>query len=150
MSGPVFKSPPQLYRWALKIETQFKSLLRQKRPLSGDFTGRHYNISMQFVTRNWAYTHHCGLKYHFRKQGNAPLTKIHRIRSPGCTRACTIQTSYLYKYYCGACMHCMEKKSQLMRLWYLSHRRPTKAQVSLRIRAVSPEPSLFAHMKYGS
>ena len=40
--------------------------------------------------------------------------------------------------------------SQLMRLWYLSHRRPAKAQASLRILAVSPEPSLFAHMKYGS
>ena len=40
--------------------------------------------------------------------------------------------------------------SQLMRLWYLSHRRPAKAQASLRIRAVSLEPSLFAHMKYGS
>ena len=35
-------------------------------------------------------------------------------------------------------------------LWYLSHRRPAKAQASLRIRAVSPEPSLFAHMKNGS
>ena len=37
-----------------------------------------------------------------------------------------------------------------MRLWYLSQRRPAKAQASLCIRAVSPEPSLFAHMKYGS
>ena len=37
-----------------------------------------------------------------------------------------------------------------MRIWYLSHGRPAKAQASLRIRAVSPEPSLFAHMKYGS
>ena len=37
-----------------------------------------------------------------------------------------------------------------MRLWYLSHRRPAKAQASLHIRAVSPEPSLFAHMKHGS
>ena len=27
---------------------------------------------------------------------------------------------------------------------------PVKAQASLRIRAVSPEPSLFAHMNYGS
>ena len=33
---------------------------------------------------------------------------------------------------------------------YLSHRRPAKAQASLRIRAVSSEPSLFAQMKYGS
>ena len=31
-----------------------------------------------------------------------------------------------------------------MRLWYLSHRRPVKAQASLRIRAVLPEPLLFA------
>ena len=37
-----------------------------------------------------------------------------------------------------------------MRLWYLSHRRQSKAQESLRIRAVSPEPSLFLHKKYGS
>ena len=37
---------------------------------------------------------------------------------------------------------------QLMRLWYLSHRRPAKALASLRIRTVSPEPSQFAHMKY--
>ena len=36
--------------------------------------------------------------------------------------------------------------SQLMRLWYLSHRRTAKAQARLRIRAVSPEPLLFAHI----
>ena len=29
-------------------------------------------------------------------------------------------------------------------------RRPANAQASLRTRAVSPEPSLFAHIKYGS
>ena len=40
--------------------------------------------------------------------------------------------------------------SQLMRSWYLPHRRQAKAHPSLRICAVSPEPSLFAHMKYGS
>ena len=34
--------------------------------------------------------------------------------------------------------------SKHMRLWYLSHRQPAKAQASLRICAVSPEPSLFA------
>ena len=36
-----------------------------------------------------------------------------------------------------------------MRLWYLSHRRPAKAQASLRGCAVLPEPLLFARMKYG-
>ena len=40
--------------------------------------------------------------------------------------------------------------SQLMSLWYLPHRQPVKAQVRLRIRAVSPELSLFARIKYGS
>ena len=40
--------------------------------------------------------------------------------------------------------------NQCMRLWYLSHRRPAKDQASLRIRAVLPEPSLFANIKYGS
>ena len=45
---------------------------------------------------------------------------------------------------------CSHNMSHLMRLWYLSHRRPAKAQASLHIRAVSPEPSLFAYMKYGS
>ena len=39
--------------------------------------------------------------------------------------------------------------SQLIRLWYLPHRRPAKGQASLRIPTVSPEPSLFAHMKIG-
>ena len=40
--------------------------------------------------------------------------------------------------------------SQRMKLWYLSHRRPLMAQTSLHIHTVSPEPSMFAHIKYGS
>ena len=40
--------------------------------------------------------------------------------------------------------------SQLMRLWYSLYRQTAKAQARLSIRAVSPEPSLFAHIKYGS
>ena len=39
------------------------------------------------------------------------------------------------------------KRASSVGLWYLSHRRPAKAQASLRNRAVSPEPSLFARMK---
>ena len=34
-------------------------------------------------------------------------------------------------------------------VWYLSHRRPAKAQASLHIHAVSSELSPFAYMKYG-
>ena len=43
----------------------------------------------------------------------------------------------------------LSRSGQHMRLRYLSHRWPAKAQASLRICAVSPESSLFAHMKYG-
>ena len=48
------------------------------------------------------------------------------------------------------CRIISEQMSHLMRLWYLSHKRPGKAQASLPIRAVSPEPSLFAYIKYES
>ena len=40
--------------------------------------------------------------------------------------------------------------SQLMRLSYLSNMRPAKAQASLCIHAALPEPSMFAHIKYGN
>ena len=33
---------------------------------------------------------------------------------------------------------------RVKRIWYLSHMRAAKVQASLRIRAVSPEPSLLA------
>ena len=36
------------------------------------------------------------------------------------------------------------------RIWYLSPMRAAKVQASLRIRAVSPEPSLLAHTSSGS
>ena len=47
-------------------------------------------------------------------------------------------------------MSAINNLSLLMRLQYLSHRRPAKAQASLHIRTVWPEPSLFAHMNFGS
>ena len=34
---------------------------------------------------------------------------------------------------------------RVKRIWYLSHMRAAKVRASLRIRAVSPEPSLLAH-----
>ena len=34
---------------------------------------------------------------------------------------------------------------RIKRIWYLSPMRAAKVQASLRIRAVSPEPSLLAH-----
>ena len=47
-------------------------------------------------------------------------------------------------------MQTNNENSQLMRLCYLSHRRPSKAQASLRIHTASPGPSLFVHIKHGS
>ena len=38
-----------------------------------------------------------------------------------------------------------EYMGRVKRIWYLSHMRAAKAQASLRIRAVSPEPPLLAH-----
>ena len=39
----------------------------------------------------------------------------------------------------------MQYMDRVKRIWYLSHMRAAKVQASLRIRAVSPEPSLLAH-----
>ena len=39
----------------------------------------------------------------------------------------------------------MLQLNRVKRIWYLSHMRAKKVQASLRIRAVSPEPSLLAH-----
>ena len=39
----------------------------------------------------------------------------------------------------------MHKMDRVKQIWYLSHMRAAKVQASLRIRAVSPEPSLLAH-----
>ena len=36
---------------------------------------------------------------------------------------------------------------RVKRIWYLSPMRAAKVQVSLRVRAVSPEPSLLAHTR---
>ena len=38
-----------------------------------------------------------------------------------------------------------DKMDRVKRIWYLSPMRAAKVQASLRIRAVSPEPSLLAH-----
>ena len=39
---------------------------------------------------------------------------------------------------------------RVKRIWYLSPMRAAKVQASLRIRAVSPEPSLLAHISSDS
>ena len=39
----------------------------------------------------------------------------------------------------------IDKMDRVKRIWYLSPMRAVKVQASLRIRAVSPEPSLLAH-----
>ena len=39
----------------------------------------------------------------------------------------------------------LQYMDRVKRIWYLSHMRAAKVQASLRIRAVSPEPSLLAY-----
>ena len=43
----------------------------------------------------------------------------------------------------------MNNLDQPVGFWYLSHMRAAKAHASLRIRAVSPDPSLRVHTTYG-
>ena len=62
----------------------------------------------------------------------------------------SVQNLIYILWFCFLREHIIKQLGQLMRLLYLLHRRPGKAQASLRIRAVSPEPSLFAHMTIGS
>ena len=42
---------------------------------------------------------------------------------------------------------CKNDMDRVKRIWYLSPMRAAKVQASLRIRAVSPEPSLLAHTR---
>ena len=58
---------------------------------------------------------------------------------------------FYFYFYVPAYMYKVFNWSSSWDIWYLSsHRRPAKAQASLRIRTASPEPSLLAHIKYGS
>ena len=51
------------------------------------------------------------------------------------------QTVEIFTFYSIQTLHVGRAK----RIWYLSPMRAAKVQASLRIRAVSPEPSLLAH-----
>ena len=46
---------------------------------------------------------------------------------------------------CAGCLLVCPYLGRAKRIWYLSPMRAAKVQASLRIRAVSPEPSLLAH-----
>ena len=46
---------------------------------------------------------------------------------------------------CNKCCTLIYNMDRVKRIWYLSPMRAAKVQASLRIRAVSPEPSLLAH-----
>ena len=50
-----------------------------------------------------------------------------------------------YRFFFSLTFLCSNKMGRVKRIWYLSPMRAAKVQVSLRIRAVSPEPSLLAH-----
>ena len=63
-------------------------------------------------------------------------------------------TIFLYRVYTSSfsffflvIFYCTVKRytDRVKRIWYLSPMRAAKVQASLRIRAVSPEPSLLAH-----
>ena len=53
----------------------------------------------------------------------------------------SLQTQQYVRLWCR--MH-IYHTDRVKRIWFLSHMRAAKVQASLRIRAVSPEPSLLA------
>ena len=56
---------------------------------------------------------------------------------------------FFFFFYFGSCWTTLREKAlqldRVKRIWYLLPMRAAKVQASLRIRAVSPEPSLLAH-----
>ena len=69
------------------------------------------------------------------------------VNGPGCSPAIRFHSEWHWTkikewfelWYTGTHL------DRVKRIWYLSHMRAAKVQASLRIRAVSPEPSLLAH-----
>ena len=56
-----------------------------------------------------------------------------------------ITLTWLFDFMVGDLFPRCDKLGRAKRIWYLSPMRAAKVQASLRIRAVSPEPSLLAH-----
>ena len=56
-----------------------------------------------------------------------------------------ISTFFYIKIYFPTIAHAIHYMDRVKRIWYLSPMRAAKVQASLRIRAVSPEPSLLVH-----
>ena len=51
---------------------------------------------------------------------------------------------WVHRSFCWFC-HAPFQMDRIKRIWFLSPMRAAKVQASLRIRAISPEPSLLAH-----
>ena len=60
---------------------------------------------------------------------------MHDMRATSVAERCEKSVNLIFQYYLD----------RVKRIWYLSPMRAAKVQASLRIRAVSPEPSLLAH-----
>ena len=56
-----------------------------------------------------------------------------------------LKNSFLLKYHQNFIKNYFTTIGPAKRIWYLSSMRAAKVQASLRIRAVSPEPSLLTH-----
>ena len=65
------------------------------------------------------------------------LDKVQRVQADWTMSMVKVQSDLVKKIEVKvACLEIYIHMSQVMRLWYLSHRQPAKAQASLRIRAV--------------
>ena len=104
--------------------------------------------------------HHCQFKWQHKQpfplmNANHNCQLSHNFTSISHDGSCSLQNENIYRKnltysdtlkrfsrdmtYISSCM------SRIKRIWFLSPMRAAKVQASLRIRAVSPEPSLLAH-----
>ena len=78
------------------------------------------------------------------------ICEVHHCKAHKRCKICaaliiTSKFTYFHCILCGGFRNVADYMDRVKRNWYLSPMRAAKVQASLRIRAVSPEPSLLAH-----
>ena len=136
------------------MQTQYfkPELKRARRKWRGFFVARTYwriVTSSSMADRMWR----CHGWYPYTKWSIVHHSTLGKANGTGIANNAYKKYTILLKKFC----YFEEDCSKMIDIWAsswdfgtLSHRRLAKAQASLRIRAVLPEPSLFAHMKYGN
>ena len=82
---------------------------------------------------------------HTEGQGHSRIINLKKKLCPVPNAECQVSRSLAFWFQRKTFLKCFNHMDRVKRIWYLSPMRAAKVQASLRIRAVSPEPSLLAH-----